>query len=306
MEALREVAVRVPCSTSNLGAGFDCVGLALRRYLTAAFQPGDGPGLELERAGTLDGLDVCPADDLIVRVFRSEMQRRGWPEVAGRLRVSSEIPVGRGLGSSAAAIVAAIALAAAAIGALVQTGEALAEAERWEGHPDNVAPALLGGLLAVVRREDGVARPMRLGLSEHLGFAFAAPGSGVSTAAARAALPAVVPHAVAVRAAARMAALIRGLGTGDEDALRIAFADELHVPYRLPLIPRADAVLHAARDAGAYAVTISGSGSGLIAACAPDAAPAIADAMRDAFGDDRDEGIIAFAMQPDFQGARRA
>ncbi len=329
---LVSAAVRVPCSTSNLGAGFDCIGLALRRHLTATFEPDgrtlapgertlapgertlapgggvvlrDG-GLVLIRRGALEALPGPAADDLVVRVFRAEAERRGAVEVAGRIVVDSEIPVGRGLGSSAAAVVAGLALAAAASGdERPDRRAALVAAERWEGHPDNVAPALLGGLIAVVRGEDGGARALRLGLSEHLGFAYAAPGATLSTLAARAALPATVPHAVAARAAGRVVALLRGLSTGDPEALRIGFADELHVPYRLPLIPGAAAVIAAAAAAGAFATTVSGSGTGLIAATRPERAEAVAAAMGQAFAREVGAtGVVAFAAAPDFHGVR--
>ncbi|MFW6078261.1 MAG: hypothetical protein ACODAE_01485, partial [Gemmatimonadota bacterium] len=185
-----------------------------------------------------------------------------------------------------------------------------------EGHPDNVGPALFGGLVAVTTDADGRPVVFRPPLSHALGLAYAAPGAAISTAAARAALPDSVPHAAAVRTAGRMAALLHGLAHADPDALRLGFADELHVPYRLPLIPGAEAAIRAGHDAGAWAVTISGAGSGLIAACSPDAADAVARAMGDAFRErtpgsttaDAERvdgtGVVAFAAHPDREGLR--
>jgi homoserine kinase len=142
---------------------------------------------------------------------------------------------------------------------------ALARATDIEGHPDNAAPSLFGGLVAVARDDTDALNAFRLPIAPDIGFVFAAPNMTVSTAAARAALPAEVPHKLAVRMLGRTAALVRGLESGDADLIRIGLTDELHVPHRLPLIPGASAALSAARDAGAWGATISGSGSGLIA-----------------------------------------
>lgn len=299
---MRPIRLRVPCSTSNLGAGFDCVGLALRRYLHARYTPGQEP-LRIERAGTVATL-AEDADDLVLRAFRAASERRG-RSPGGVIEVESEIPIGRGLGSSGAAIAAGLALAAVAAGERRPSPEALLrEGEPLEGHPDNVAAALFGGLVGIYRNDAGETRAFRAGLSDYLTFAFAAPGTTVSTPAARRALPAEVPHAEATRALGRVAALLRGLATGDTDALRNGFADTLHVPYRLPLIPGGQDALRAAEAAGAIAATISGSGSGIIAVCDPTRAAAVEVAMADAFraacGDD---GLVSFISQADHRGA---
>jgi len=303
MTRLAPARVRVPCSTSNLGAGFDTVGLALDRYVDAAFTPG-GKTLEVERTGTLGELPEAPDDDYVVVVFR-ELLGRADVVPAGRLHVHSDVPVARGLGSSAAARVAGHDLARATLGQPVNQESAFRYACAREAHGDNAAPCALGGLRAVVPGPDGM-RPLLLPLSEDIGFAFAAPAARVSTEAARAALPRQVPHAVAVAQLGRLAALVRGLASGDPVLLRIGTEDELHVPYRLPLIPRAEQARGAARDAGAWAVTISGSGSGLIAFCAPEIAPTVAAAMREAFdGGADDPDCVGFPLNPDYEGLSR-
>lgn len=298
---LREAAVRVPCSTSNLGAGFDCVGLAFDRHLEAGFSPG-GAGLELERGGTLADLRTPTADDVLVRAFRAGLRRYGVQSVDGGLFVTSSIPVGRGLGSSGAAVVAGLALAAAISGESLDRAEALGSAVALEGHPDNAAPSLLGGLVAVTWTDAGPLA-LRLPLSKRVAFAFAAPAVEVSTQRARAALPQHVPHSAATRNLGRVAALLHGLAMGDPAAVAAGFGDELHVPYRLPLIPRGSAVMEAAVDAGAWAATISGSGSGIVAACERDAEGPVLSAMLEAF---RDGGLEAdgFIARPDLHGAQ--
>ncbi len=314
------LCVRVPASTSNLGVGFDCLGLALDRSLTACYEPGAGP-LRLERQGFAADVDGPPEQDLLMRVFRAR-SAAGGREGRGLLRVDSRIPVGKGLGSSAAAVVAGLLLADAARGAPAAERPALlADAVAWEGHPDNSAPALYGGLVAIAAGEDGRAHPFPLPLAEGIGVAFAAPAAGLPTAAARAALPERVPHGAAARGLGRMAALVRGLETGDAELIRLGLLDELHVRHRLPLIPGAAAALAAAVEAGAWGATISGGGSGLVALGPPERMAAVADAMAALFreaeagasaqrgggtgaGAGGRGGIVAFAARVEREGAR--
>ena len=355
----RPARVRVPASTSNLGSGFDCIGLAVSRFLDAAYEPDDAP-LRIERAGTLAALRAGVEDDLLARTFRARLAAHGLSSARGTIRASSDIPLSRGLGSSAAAVVAGLALADAVAGRepaanddphhdrprphfprssparaegrmgadsrVEQSGgrgspthtrlseqeiaaalehDWLLEATQLEGHPDNAAPAIFGGLVAVARDADGAPRVVPLPLSPDVGFAYAAPGAEVSTAAARRALPDAVRHDVAARGLGRLAALLHGLAVADPELIRIGFTDELHVPYRLPLIPGAQDAMDAARGAGAWAITISGSGSGLIAACEParaaEVAAAMADAFRRAVGPD---DVVHFPAMPALLGVR--
>jgi homoserine kinase len=296
---LRACAVRVPCSTSNLGAGFDCLGLAFDRYIDAGFEPGGGT-LEVQRRGTLRHLPGAVADDVFVQAFVAELARRGAaPDIHGALFISSAIPVGRGLGSSGAAVVAGIALAAEACGATLDRDAALASAVVLEGHPDNAAPALFGGLVAVAYTEHSTPRAMRLPLSSELGFVFAAPDLEISTQRARAALPQQVPHSAAVRNLGRLAALLYGLAHADRAAIATGFNDELHVPYRMPLIPNGATAVNAAVEAGAWAATISGSGSGIVAVGPADREARMLDALRTTL-----RGGEAFAVRPDPHGAQ--
>ncbi len=290
--------VRVPGSTSNLGAGFDTIGMAVSRYLTVDFTPDAGP-LVIHRRGTLAALDGMPEDrDLFVQAFRAT----GAP-VAGALLLDSEIPIGRGLGSSAAAVVGGLALGALVRGAPLDPNETLRMARRWEAHLDNVAPCLLGGLVAVAHDDGDVPRPFPLTLAPGLAFAYAAPGTPLSTARARAALPASVPHADATHALGRLAALVRGLETGDADLLRIGFADQMHVPYRLPLIVGGAEAVEAGMQAGAWGVTVSGAGSGILAVVSPERSEAVAEAMAAAFrATAGPNGVVAFPLVPDSRG----
>lgn len=289
-----ELRVTVPCSTSNLGAGFDCIGLAFDRHLTATFEPG-GDRIDLVRLGTLAELPH-DAHDIVADILTAR-------SVFGALTLNSTIPVGKGLGSSAAATVAALAIASAIAHEDFDCDIALEAATALEGHPDNSAPAIIGGLVAVVT--DGTRRrALHLHLSEDIGFVFAAPHATVSTKAARRALPDHVAHGMATRTVARTVALVEGLAEGDAELLRIGFEDELHVPYRIGMIPGGAHALAAARQAGAWAATISGSGSGMIAVCAPGDESAIVAAMRSAFEAATAHDAIAFVVTPDFDGVQ--
>lgn len=303
MNGLKAARVRVPCSTSNFGSGYDTIGLALDRYLEAAFQPDESGELSVERSGTLSR--IAPDEpDLVATAFALRLGRTvGDP--SGTIRLSSTIPVARGLGTSAAARIAGVALADAARDLPDDPDAIFDSAVRAEGHPDNVAPCLFGGLRAVASTPDG---PVIIGLSlsEEVGFAYAAPAARVSTEEARRILPATVPHKVAAASLGRIVALTRGLAEANPELIRIGVKDELHLPHRLPLIPGVMGAISAGMDAGAWAVTISGAGSGLIALCPPERAEGVADAMHavfDAGGGDPE--CVGFGVRPDFDGLRR-
>jgi homoserine kinase len=306
--APRAAAVRVPASTSNLGAGFDCVGVALDRWLRATATVGAQGGAEprVARAGALAALGLLPpGDDLLVRGFAAACAAAGRAVPAGLvLAADSDVPVARGLGSSAAAIVAGALLADALLGLGLGPAGAAAVCADMEGHPDNAAPACLGG--AVLGVPTGAAGGgagawtlAALDLHPAVGFAFAVPDFGASTAAMRRALPAALAYHDAVRAAGKAAALVRGLAAADPTLLAWALDDVLHVPYRRALLPGYDAVCAAATAAGAWGATISGAGSSLVALAPVGRAAAVADAMTAAW---RSAGVAAEAWAPAVAG----
>jgi homoserine kinase len=303
MPTLSACRVRVPCSTSNLGSGFDTLGLALDLHLRVEYHADEGP-LRLERRGTLEDLDVPSVDDLLSSTFRRVVEAGG-ANAEGTLRVDSDIPVGRGLGSSAAALVAGYAVARCALGAKPDQAGAFAWATAREGHGDNAGPCALGGFHAVVPGPEG-PRTLSLPLSQEIGFAYAAPSTRVSTAEARGALPGMVTHGAAVAGLGRLTALVEGIARADAQLIRAGVEDELHVPYRLPLIPRGREAMEAGYDAGAWGVTVSGSGSGLIALCPREEGAAVAAAMRAVFdgAEDEDEAL-SFSLRPDLDGVTR-
>ena len=278
------VTVRVAGSTSNLGAGFDCIGVAVGRWLRVTARVAPAPPqaaapVTIDRAGTLRALDTTPEADLVYRGFVAACRRAGREPPPGLALVAdSDIPVARGLGSSAAATVAGAAAAVALLD-LQLDGPALVDlATELEGHPDNVAPAVFGGANLVLRDAGGlVVTPLPLHAS--LALVFAVPEFTVETKRARAALPATLPHAEAARAAAKSAALVHGLAHADPRLLAAGLDDVLHVPYRRSLVPGYDAVVAAARDAGAYGATLSGSGPTILAVAPLDRRRVAGDAM---------------------------
>ena len=301
---LSAAAVRVPGSTSNLGSGFDTVGLALDRYLEARFHPDDSGMLTVERDGTLRRLEDFPGPDITATAFRSTLERHG-QSPSGRLLLDSSIPVIRGFGSSAAALVAGHDLARAALGLDMDRHASFSAGVAREGHGDNAGPSVFGGLCAIVPDEDG-PRVLPLRLSTDVGFAYAAPAAPLATSEARAALPPTIDHATAIQALGRLAALMEGLAHGDPSLIASGTQDTLHVPYRLPLIEGGAEAVAAGYQAGAWGVTISGGGSGLIAVCPPDAADRVASAMRSVFDQGRDDPeCIGFVVRPDTEGLRR-
>ena len=313
------IHVVCPGSTSNLGSGFDTLGLAVNRYLTLHLMPaekGSAPGLMLERRGTLAALGqaIRPGDDLIVSTLTARVGTFSEPM---RLIADSNIPVGKGLGSSASARVAGEVLSALLTEGAPDPMAVLEAAANAEGHPDNVAPAVLGGLVAAgtldsnppgdPRGKGGGPDIRSLPLSPEIGWGYAAPASSLGTRESRAALPKAWPRDVVARSLSRLARLIPSLAHPgvDGEKLRGLFDDELHVPYRRPLSPGALEAAAAARAEGAWGVTLSGAGSGLIALGPRQGMGAIVSAMRAAFLEADSSGQPdAFGLEVEARGVR--
>ena len=270
--------VRVPASSSNLGAGFDCIGIAVDRWLVASVTLG-GTGISIRRRGKLSAVKVRPDQDLFTRGFRAACAAGGAVTPAGvTIDATSDIPVGCGLGSSAAAIVAGALLADAALELGLSRAKILEIATTIEGHPDNVAPAIHGGAVLSVHTPAGLVSSS-LRVSPAIELLIAVPPFPNDTKAARAALPHTLPHSDAVVAASRAAALVQGLATGDGALLGAALDDLLHVPFRRARIPGYDAVVAAAQGAGAFGATLSGAGSAIVAIAPRERSAAVGPAM---------------------------
>lgn len=284
--------VRVPGSTSNLGSGFDAVGVAIDRWLeVTARVRGDASGVVMERAGTLTGLDCRFDDDLVWRGFVAACTAlQHTPPASVEFHASSTIPLARGLGSSAAALVAGVILANTVLGGDLDSAAVIDIAASLEGHPDNVASSVIGGAVLSVRQGDRGYSSAPIQVHSSLRFVFLVPDFEVRTAAARAVLPATVDFSLAVSAEARAAALVLGLQAGDATMLGLALDDLLHVPFRRALIRGYNTVTRAAIQAGAIGATLSGSGSSIVAVAREDIACSVREAALDAW---RGAGVVA-------------
>ncbi len=267
--------ITVPGTLSNLGPGYDALGLAVS--VVNRFRFTFDPGFAAE------GEAIDPDAHLTLATARRAAAAFGAPLPGLQVEQEERVPRSRGLGSSATARVAGLLAALSRREGEVPLEEQLAFLSAEEGHPDNVVPALVGGL-CVVGFEEGGLRHLRLGPPKGLVVALCVPDLEVSTPAARAILPAQVSHSDAAFTAGRMAFLMAGLLEERHQALSMALQDRLHQPFRAPLIGPVDDAFAAAMGAGAAGAFISGSGSTL-AAFVPEGvgAEGVAEAMCGAF-----------------------
>jgi homoserine kinase len=264
------VRVYAPATTANLGPGFDCLGLTIDLWNVTTFTL-VGEGIEVRVTG--EGSDILPhdADNLVVTAFRRLLDEVGAPMPAGLLvECEVAVPLSSGLGSSATAIASGLLGANELLGRPASDATILALATEVEGHPDNVAAALNGGLVVVVNGEEGLLTE-RIEVKP-IEVALAVSQIEYSTSAARAELPMYVALADAVYNMGRAALVVEALRRGDLELLGKAMDDRLHQAQRLEHMPGGPAAMAAARRAGAAAVAVSGSGPSLIAFPAPGAA----------------------------------
>ncbi|MBI4772303.1 MAG: homoserine kinase [Chloroflexi bacterium] len=276
---MKKVSVTVPASTANLGAGFDCLSLALGLRNTVALWE-INQGLEIDVEG--EGEDQVPLDttNLVVRAAEKVFGKVNKRPTGLRVHAVNGIPLGSGMGSSAAAIVGGLAAANALVEGGLSRDDLLRLAYEMEGHPDNAAAALFGGLALVsANAEELLVRSLQI---PPLKVAIALPEVRLSTAEARAALPGQVPLKDAVFNLGHALFTVQALASADNALLRWAVSDRLHQPYRKKLIPGYDTVVAEARKAGAAAVALSGAGPSLVAFSA-DKHGEIASAMKAAF-----------------------
>ncbi|MFW5942089.1 MAG: homoserine kinase [Chloroflexota bacterium] len=273
------VTVTVPATTANLGPGFDCLGLALSLHNTVILETAPA-GLTILVEG--EGVDALPMDDsnLVVRAIERLFAFCGHEATGLHITLRNRIPVASGLGGSAAAVLGGLLAANRFLDQPLPLQDILTLATEMEGHPDNVAPALHGGLV-LVNRHDGRLLVERIRVPA-LRAVVVLPDVALPTLEARAILPADVPLADAAFNAGRAALLVRALSQGDYDKLGVAMQDRLHQPYRLPLIPGMPRAFGAALSAGAAGVALSGAGPSVVAFAA-DNHQAIGEAMSQAF-----------------------
>jgi homoserine kinase len=272
----RRVVVEVPATIANLGAGFDCLGLAIDLALHVSIEAAaEDPAMRLDLRGEDAGEVTADRANPFVAALDAGFMDGGRGDLAGldwSIEMINTIPLARGLGSSAAAAVAGALAARALLGVPASNEDVMGIATRLEGHVDNVAPAVLGGFVAAFAGDDGIAS-YRFDTPESLHVVLFVPERRLATAAMRDVLPTTVPRADALANLARVAAGVAGIASGDWDVLRFLTADRLHEPYRAASYPEMPALIEAARSAGAVGACLAGAGSS-VAAFALGATPA--------------------------------
>lgn len=262
--------VLVPATTANLGAGYDLIGVALKLYNRFQFQPHSTFEIQLQGAFCHQVNFPLDTRNLVYRVMARCFEEQGRSVPPFRLQLDVQIPPARGLGSSSTAIVAGLLAAHHWLDCPFSQSELLAQAIAWEGHPDNVAPALLGGCVLNLPVPDGSYYSAHVTVPRDLFWVICYPDFELSTAQARAVVPEYLNRVDCVRNTGYLASLVAGFSQNDDTLITLGLQDCLHQPARQTLIPGMQAVMASARDAGALGAVLSGAGPSLLALCRRD------------------------------------
>jgi homoserine kinase len=254
-------SIRVPASSANLGPGFDALGMAVQLYLGCRFRRADA--LRIAVRGKDAASIPTTADNMIWQTALTAAAELGGTLPPIELEIENDIPIGKGLGSSAAALIAGVVIAVRLMGLPWDRHQILDMAARIEGHPDNVAAAVLGGIVCSAIDDAGIARAIRLHLPETIGASIVVPDFEVPTSKAREVLPSHYSKEDAIFNIQRAALLIAALATGRRDVFPTALMDKLHQSYRAKLIPGLEEIL-ALRADGLLGCAISGAGPSIL------------------------------------------
>jgi homoserine kinase len=264
MSVVSNITVKVPGTTANLGPGFDCIGAALKLYNEFNFTTLDAGGLIIQVSGIEAAKVQTDETNLLYQAFVKLYQHIKKTPPGIKIEIKLGVPLARGLGSSATAIVGGL------VGANYLAGSPLSELEvmelaiAMEGHPDNVVPALLGGCRLAATSSTGW-EICDIPWHRDIVPVIAIPNFELSTAEARGVLPTEISRGDAIFNISHLGLLLRGLATNREEWLKAALQDKLHQPYRQTLIAGYESVNEAAINAGAYGMVISGAGPTLLA-----------------------------------------
>ncbi len=292
----------VPCSSGNLGSGFDALGVALEaRNVTVRAEPYDGPLVIADISG--EGASDLPRDAtnrvVVAANIAANLVGKSLADLRARIAIDSTVPLARGMGSSASAAVAGALLADVLLGGAVGKDGVLQVAAELEGHADNVAAALFGGFQVSLKSG---ARYLSEPIKAHgeLAAALFIPEQSLTTKEARGVLPKEVSMGDAVFNLSRAALTVAALTSGNFALLRESLADRLHQPPRTKLMPWLPKLIAAALDAGAHGAALSGAGTTVCALCEPKRAGAVAGEMRErarALGLDGEAIVSAIAIR---------
>lgn len=295
------VRVKVPATTANLGSGFDVVGMALELFNEVFVEVARHPAVEV----TGEGEEDIPRDDqnLVYRAVAKLFEYVGERAPALKIRLVNRIPVERGLGSSAAAVMAGLLAGNELLGGPLGERSLLDLACEIEGHSDNVAAAFFGGVVVSVRTGSSLGW-RRFDPPPGLAAVVAVPGIKVATCHARAVLPSAFGREDVVFNLGRVSLLVAGLVTGDRELIGLGMEDRLHQPYRAELVPGLDKVLAAAKRAGAVGAALSGAGPSVIALAdgGSHAVQKVGEAMRSVWAEEGIESRI-LVLKPASRGA---
>ena len=275
----REVTIRVPGSTSNCGAGFDSLGMALSIYNDVTLTRGDWRGAQPAAPSDSHGLDM--ADEAAQLIF----VRAGVEEIGYTLAIRGDVPMSRGLGSSVTLRAGVVAALNELTGAKLTKDDLCSLVTQLEGHPDNATPAVIGGF-CVARCDPHTGEllgVLRKPIGRDLCFVVVSPDQELETKKARGILPKELPYFDAIKSVNSATYVVAALLSGEYDRLRHAVKDFLHEPYRLPLIPGAKPAIEAGVAAGALTGWLSGSGSSVLCVTRPKLAAKVGRAMAAAF-----------------------
>ena len=269
-----KVSVKVPASTANIGPGFDCLGMALPIYDTITIEetvlPGTGIEINLMAEDeTVDEMtfENIPKDEnsLIYKAIEMLYNSIGQEPSELRINVQSQIPIARGLGSSAAIIVGGLLAANKLLGNPADETAILAIATEVEGHPDNVAPAILGGFVLSNQEDDGTISYCKLKWPEEWDITICIPDFQLATDIARSVLPKEVPMQDAIFNAKHLAMLVQAINTKDSKLMKLALKDRLHQQYREKLVPGMTEIMNAfAHEDGILGCVLSGAGPSIL------------------------------------------
>ena len=275
------IRVRVPATTANMGPGYDVLGMALSQYSTFQCQEDDKISLTIKGLESEKLVNQDHEANLVVRSMNHLFKYVDKYPKGYKLEIINDIPLARGMGSSASAIVGGLLVANYLVGANLNQDEILKLATQIEGHPDNVAPALMGNIVLSTKAPDDQVIYHSIQPFDDLTCVLFIPDYEVSTSMSRAVLPQSISMADAVHTSGHLSLMLAGFMTGNKDLIGQTMVDRLHEPYRKSLIKNFDDFKASALEVGAFAFSLSGSGSTIIAYCDHDSAPHVKRAFKE-------------------------
>lgn len=269
-----KVSVKVPATSANMGPGFDCFGIALSMYNTVTLEETVYPttGLEINIMGEQDealSTFTIPTDEsnIVYKAVELLYNYTGQTPPALRINIQSDIPIAKGLGSSASVIVGGVLAANKLLGNPADQAALLSIANEIEGHPDNIAPAMLGGFVVSSVEEDGSIIHRSIEWPENWKIIIGVPDYELATQISRSVLPESVKFEDAVYNAKRSAMFVEALHTKDKELMKLALNDKLHQPYRARLVPGLNEIIEELQQTDIIGCVLSGAGPSILTIC---------------------------------------